>query len=275
MPGRSIPRVRSCLRPPSSFTRSKCRAYSVKVLRGDDLGPIEQDDYQSYRLREGGKRLPLPPILDPLVVAQRSRWQQKKAKPDVNKFTPFQKKLWENPYARRPPPHPHPSNPDLWLLPLSLTTNKKHLGVPYRFLAHKAVAAHLTHKRHWEKSLYQRFIEKYSRKQREGMVWREDMPELIQTLLQKRVVDKLAWWFKWRGRLVAVRSPLPQDLEEIEDVSCVILLGSLKTSADKLLQEVDDIVADVDKWSVYFAKGFAKDLDPHKKDGVTHPAPSW
>ena len=66
------------------------------------MGPIQRDEHQTYRVRKDGKPLPLPPVLDPIVVKERRRWEQPKAKPNVEKFTPFQKKLWENPYGEEP-----------------------------------------------------------------------------------------------------------------------------------------------------------------------------
>jgi hypothetical protein len=107
MPGRPAPRVRPCLRPPRSTHR---RAHATTVLRGDALGPVENDGYQSFRVRADGSTLPLPPVLDPLVVAQRSRWTQQKAQPDVASFTPFQKRLWENPYGTHPASDPPPKS---------------------------------------------------------------------------------------------------------------------------------------------------------------------
>jgi len=99
MPGIHIPRCASCLWSTAKSTVSQCRAYSTEVLRGKELGPIEQDEYQTFRVRKHGKSLPLPPALDPIKVEQKFKWQQTKKKPDVHNFTPFQKKIWKNPHG--------------------------------------------------------------------------------------------------------------------------------------------------------------------------------
>jgi hypothetical protein len=100
MPSRPIRGLESC----SSFFQNSVslqrRFQSTGVtLKGDLLGPVHKDAHQSFRERKHGKPLPLPPLLDEVVLAERSRWEQPKARPDVSKFTPFQKKLWENPYG--------------------------------------------------------------------------------------------------------------------------------------------------------------------------------
>jgi hypothetical protein len=80
-------------------TRRKPRERSTGVLIGDQLGPIQQDAHQSFRLRQDGTRLPLPPMLDPVVIEEKFRWKQTKEQPHMDKLTPFQRKLWENPYG--------------------------------------------------------------------------------------------------------------------------------------------------------------------------------
>jgi hypothetical protein len=102
MPSRLFLRLESCPSLFSSCAPLQRRFQSGVVLKGDLLGPVHQDAHQSFRERKHGKPLPLPPLLDEVVLAERSRWEQPKAKPDVNKFTPFQKKLWENPYGPLP-----------------------------------------------------------------------------------------------------------------------------------------------------------------------------
>ena len=64
------------------------------------MGPTQQDGHRTLRKRLDGKRaLPLPPLLDAAVVELRSRHEQKKEKPKAAEFTPFQRKLWENPFG--------------------------------------------------------------------------------------------------------------------------------------------------------------------------------
>jgi hypothetical protein len=100
MPGRSAQPLPKCSihhRAP----RAPRRAYSAKTLPSDALGPLEQDEHnrQSFRVLKDGKKLPLSPLLDPVVRSKRSQWQHPKERPDVANFTPFQKKLWENPFG--------------------------------------------------------------------------------------------------------------------------------------------------------------------------------
>ena len=100
MPGRSVKRLPSCLSRPRNSSIQR-RTYSAKPLTSDALGPIIHDEqhHQSLRVLKDGNKLPLPPLLDPVVRLERSRWQQPKERPNVANFTPFQKKLWENPYG--------------------------------------------------------------------------------------------------------------------------------------------------------------------------------
>jgi hypothetical protein len=107
------------------------------------------------------------------------------------------------------------------------------------------------------------------------MVWREDMPTLILDLLQKQTADALRWHFNWSGRLTPCASPRSEDIEEIDDVSSILYLGSLRTHVDALHSQVADITAEGEKWASYFSKGFPQWTDPHKAPGVTHFSPAW
>lgn len=125
------------------------------------------------------------------------------------------------------------------------------------------------------KGLYARFTEKLGKKKLEEMVWREDMPELVLELLRKRVRDKLRWHFKQSGQLVPCASPRSDDVDGIEHVSCVLYFGSLQTPAGELHKQTAAIIADADKWVSYYIKNFPKQLDPHKKAGISHSSPLW
>ncbi|KAF2144762.1 uncharacterized protein K452DRAFT_325239 [Aplosporella prunicola CBS 121167] len=96
-------------------------------------------------MRTGRNRnLPLPPIMDPAVQAARQRWTEPKlAPPRVKDMTPFQQKLYRNPYAHalgtpvracrssgthlpshfflRLQPTLHPETSEPWLLPTALS----------------------------------------------------------------------------------------------------------------------------------------------------------
>lgn len=89
------------------------------------------------------------------------------------------------------------------------------------------------------------------------LVWRKDMPELLLSMLKARVEDKLAWWFKWRGRLVPIASPSAADTVHVDDVACVLFHGSLRTAAHDTQDEANAIVAAADKWWDYVDKGLS------------------
>ena len=93
----------SCSSPASRTLKARSRSESthVRISRGDDLGPTRDDAHRTLRVRKDGKEkeLPLSPLLDPVVLGNRSRWETIKAQPKAADFTPFQKKLQANPYG--------------------------------------------------------------------------------------------------------------------------------------------------------------------------------
>ncbi|CAG5144629.1 uncharacterized protein ALTATR162_LOCUS1578 [Alternaria atra] len=303
MPGRWTCRPRSCLSPIRLPLRAQCRQSSAhvsgRILRGRDLGPTREDAHQTFRLRkdETARELPLSPLLDPIVVEERSRFEQTKERPKFAEFTPFQKKLWMNPFAHALASpirqcratvillpaaflvsfhaRPHPTTKDPWLLPVSLTTDKKHLGPPLRLIGKHLVVAHMGKKKAWERALYARMTEKFGGHNLKKMVWREDMPDFVLEIMRKRLDSKLSWNFGFRGRLIPVASPRTEDIESVEDVSCVLIFRSLRTRADDLQKQVDQNMTELEKWSNYFTKSFEAKLDPHAAPGVTHSSPHW
>jgi hypothetical protein len=170
---------------------------------------------------------------------------------------------------------PHPTTGDPWLLPVSLTTDKAHLGPPYRFLGREALAEQLGKKKSWEKGIYTRIIEKLQSSELGKIVWREDMPRLVRHLMGKRVVDRLSWNFSFRGRLIPVASPRTEDINDIDDVSTVLLFDTLHTRADDLQHRANVIIAEVEKWAAYFGTNFGSYFDPHDSPDVTHHSPGW
>ena len=123
--------------------------------------------------------------------------------------------------------------------------------------------------------MYSRMVEKLGSNNLRKLVWREDLPDLILDLTQKQLVNKLSWNFGFRGRLTPVASPRSEDLEDVDDVSCVLFFGTLRTRADDIQDRVIETVTELDKWSSYVAKNFESRLDPHVAPEVTHKAPSW
>jgi hypothetical protein len=117
----------------------------------------------------------------------------------------------------------------------------------------------------WQRHLYARMEEKLGSSSMKRMVWREDMPGLILDLMQKQLIKKLSWNFGFRGRLTAVASPRTEDLEHVDDVSCVLIVHD----------RAQDLDAEMDKWASYVAKQYADKLDPHAAPGVTHRSPAW
>lgn len=107
------------------------------------------------------------------------------------------------------------------------------------------------------------------------MVWREDLPSLVTDLMQKQLTNKLSWNFTWRGRLIPVASPRNEDIEKVDDVSCVLIFGSLRTRADEIQEQSKSLVEEMQKWSSYIAKGWQDKLDPHRSPEVTHTSPAW
>ncbi|KAF2827259.1 hypothetical protein CC86DRAFT_208780 [Ophiobolus disseminans] len=300
MLGRWTHRPASC----NSLLRTslqECRhtSHHVRISRGDDLGPTRDDAHQTFRIREhgDGQALPLPPLLDPVVREKRSQWDKKKLWPNAETFTPFQKKLQANPFAHALASpvrqcratlislpvafltslhaRPHPTTLDPWLLPVSLTTEKKQLGPPYRFALRHLITTQLGKKKAWEKGIYSRMEAKYGSSNVKNMVWREDLPDLILDLMQKQLIKKISWNLGFRGRLAPVASPRSEDIEHVDDVSCILFFGSLRTRADDVHDHASEIVLEMDKWSSYVAKAFADKLDPHAAPEVTHSSPSW
>ncbi|KAF2200620.1 hypothetical protein GQ43DRAFT_373376 [Delitschia confertaspora ATCC 74209] len=274
----------------------QCRFYSTpKPEPGEgSLGPTLEDGHRTLRLRRNGKPLPLPPLLDPVVLRERGRWEQPKSRPDIAKLTPFQQKLYQNPYAHalavtprqcgltsvllpktfmltlRAEPHPETSDP--WMLPLELSSSHPSSEQPARVVS-QYFALKFLQRTNWSKIMSPRFKEKLRNKLHK-LVWREDLPDLILSLLQKNVVGKLRWHMEKPGnRLVACASPHKLDLEPIEDVSCVLYLDSLQTPADELQEKAEAIVAKVEAMISQLVKKFGKVLDPHAAAGTHHPPP--
>jgi hypothetical protein len=178
---------------------------------------------------------------------------------------------------------PHPTTADPWLLPLSLSApnSPKHLGPPLRLLAHRHNAAHLTAKKeNVKRALSARHAALLGSSGMRQLVWRQDMPALLLSLLRTRVEDKLSWYFARQGRLVPVASPAPADIDAVDDAACVLFYGSLRTRADDVHDRANAIVAEADKWALYFRAHFGSYFDAHATPPpnlpkATHHPPNW
>ncbi|KAL1654365.1 hypothetical protein SLS61_002965 [Didymella pomorum] len=303
MPGQWTARLGSCSSQARALSTARRQSHNnnikhVTPLTGSELGPTTRNVQRTFiRRKDGKKDLPLPPLLDPAVLAQRSQHEVKKEKPKFADFTPFQRKLWESPFAHalaspvrecrytstyQPSAllttlhtRPHPTTSDPWLLPVSLTTKSTQLGVPLRFLSRQAIATQLGKKKAWEKALYPRMFDRLSGAEVKNLVWREDMPSFILDLLRTRLVSALSWNFSFRGRLIPVASPLSAHIEHVDDVSSVLYFGSLRSRADEAQERCETITSELEKWSAYFAQYFGSHFDPHAKVGATHKTPYW
>ncbi|KAH9880086.1 hypothetical protein J1614_002112 [Plenodomus biglobosus] len=296
-------RLKPCLRIAQQPLTAQWRPSSTyipgRTLKGDDLGPTCRDGHRTFRARrdEKTKALPLPPLLDPVILEDRQRWEKPKDRPKHAEFTPFQKLLWQNPFAHALASpvrqcrstgvllpkdllmavyaRPHPTTSDPWLLPVSLVSEEKHLGPPFYFIGRRNVVIQLGKKKGWEKVFPPRMADKFSGLNLKNMVWREDMPDFILQSMRNKVFRKLSWNFNFRGRLIPVLSPRSEDIEHLDDVSSVVLFRSLHTRADECHEKLIEIQNELEKWVSYSAKNFAARIDPHASPTVTHHSPHW
>lgn len=105
MPGQWTARLAPCSSQARALSTARRQSHArhvkhVTPLKGSDLGPTALKAQRTFvRRRDGKQDLPLPPLLDPAVLAQRSQHEVKKEKPKFADFTPFQRRLWENPFG--------------------------------------------------------------------------------------------------------------------------------------------------------------------------------
>ena len=137
------------------------------------------------------------------------------------------------------------------------------------------MAEQLGVKKAWQRGINSRIADKFGPGSMKKMVWREDLPALTLDLMRKQLVKKMSWNFAFRGRLIPVASPRSEDIEHVDDVSCVLIFGSLRTRADDFHTRANEIVTEMDKWASYVGRSFANKLDPHASPEVTHTSPSW
>jgi hypothetical protein len=133
----------------------------------------------------------------------------------------------------------------------------------------------LGRKSSWKGGLYSRLVEKLGATKMGKMVWREDMPELILDLLRKNLLNKLIWYFQKSGHLVPCKSPRRVDIEEIEDVGCVLLFRSLRTRADEVQEKALVNLKEVEFQAKYWAGRHLEEMDPHMVQNATHTPPIW
>ncbi|OCK84899.1 hypothetical protein K432DRAFT_413678 [Lepidopterella palustris CBS 459.81] len=261
------------------------------------IGPLREDGGRSVRVRKWNNRpLPIPPLLDPIVLSARERWEKHKPDPDPEKFTPFQQKLYQNPYAHllatpvracpvtfaRIPSaflitlhlktNPHTSDP--WVVPVNVTSSTSHHALPVRCLGYQSFFYWLTSKQsNWKRTLTIHTAEKLnSGAQLKKVVWREDMPALILFQLQKYIFRKLRWYFvQIQPTIVRCRSASSEDINDIDNVSCILYLRSMKSEADDLRARSHALV---DKVASITRKG-EKYLDPQAILHVRTQAKWW
>lgn len=101
--------LKAILPRPQAYTTSTPSApYSPDAERSTQ--PVSSPEktssngHRTQRLRTGtNKALPLPPVIDPIVVSAKQRWREPKSDPDRKTFTDFQKKLYRNPFGALSP----------------------------------------------------------------------------------------------------------------------------------------------------------------------------
>ncbi|KAL1383476.1 hypothetical protein HDK64DRAFT_318331 [Phyllosticta capitalensis] len=199
--------------------------------------PFVQDERQTWRMRADGKRrLPLPPILDPIAISQRERWiEPKKPAAAPAERTPFQKKLLNNAFAHMLSapirtdrklglalpssflvpfrPLRHPSTDAIWLVP---SANSGHALAPTKAAGSfnawaLARAAHLralgnAKKGAWRGLTAPEQNETMSCGNTHGAVWRADMDDVVLGILRENARKALRYGFgKPRGGGVLAR----------------------------------------------------------------------
>ena len=78
---------------------SNVRLYSTSFSPSGEQGQNSQEFGSHFQRTEGRKPLPLPPVLNPSLVAAQKRYCQPKAEPSGQDRTEFQEKLYRNPYG--------------------------------------------------------------------------------------------------------------------------------------------------------------------------------
>lgn len=187
---------------------------------------------------DGKRKLPLPPILDPIAISQRERWiEPKRPAAAPADRTPFQKKLYNNAFAHmvstpiredrklgaQLPTHflvpfrplKHPETDDVWLLPGHGLKPTKAAGSFNAWAV--ARRAHLRAIGAAKRSAYRgltgsdQFValahgQSNAQQRRGSSVWRVDMDELVLGMLRDMVVKQLRYGFsKPRGGGVLTR----------------------------------------------------------------------
>ncbi|EKG10483.1 hypothetical protein MPH_12341 [Macrophomina phaseolina MS6] len=117
--------LKHCLeRPLTRSASTESSARNSEIPRATPSSPHtstnEQNQYTDdgsitfrNRMSDGSSKprpLPLPPLMDPIALSARERWTEPKKPAPTRKedLTPFQRKLYTNPYGR---PLAHPQKP--------------------------------------------------------------------------------------------------------------------------------------------------------------------
>ncbi|KAF2803706.1 uncharacterized protein BDZ99DRAFT_452746 [Mytilinidion resinicola] len=261
------------------------KASSAAKESPESLEPLVQD----VHLRKASNRpLPIPPVLKPMAASIKPPWKEPKPDPDLNNLTPFQKKLYQNPYAHalatpvrlcsatllRLPSDLllsmqvklHPTTEAPWLVPAALASKSNNHGVPVRYLAQESMILYLTRNKRepWKYTLPLRIVENLGSAIKK-LVWREDMPALLLSILRKQLVANLRWFFgKTSNHLVPCESQSPTDVDHIDDVSCILCLRTLTTGVDHLHTELTQIVLKAEQSADKISKRHRQTYDTSK-----------
>ncbi|KAF2433712.1 hypothetical protein EJ08DRAFT_38066 [Tothia fuscella] len=257
--------------------RYKSSSTSSKSIPESPTPSTQDGDTRTFRSRQAGyKALPLPPLIDPVRISQRKRYKETKAPPPKHAdFTPFQKKLYNNPFARAladPTRFAHttttrlpssflirldaktdPKRPDRkWLLPIQLfseaspkaPTTPSHGGLTTWLPARKSLI-----KYYGGKDWHRNIGKIYDKVNMGRDVFRSDMDDLILGLLRDVVVKRLRWCFVHpKAKGVGECEGGADKTEGIDDVGCILyVLSHTSQEVKDAERELDALVTKVER----------------------------
>ena len=90
----------SCLADRRYFPPLGMRLQSTNFSSSKEQIQNSQRLDSHFQRTNGRKPLPLPPVLNPLIVAAQKRYRQPKAESSGQNWTEFQQRLYRNPYGK-------------------------------------------------------------------------------------------------------------------------------------------------------------------------------